>query len=228
MKVEKAVKDFKNYAKKHKGINSMVLNGYENSITPYILEEREMNVTQMDVFSRMMKDRIIFLGTGIDDQVANIVTAQILYLESCDVRPIKLYINSPGGSVYSGLAIYDTMQLVKAEVHTICIGMAASMGAILLAGGEAGHRHALSHSRVMIHQPMGGVSSGTQASDMDLTVKEINKLKKELYDILVAHTGQKYSKIEKDSDRDFWLTSSEAVEYKLIDSIYTKKVTAKK
>lgn len=213
--------DFKNYAIKHIGINSMVLNGFTSSITPYIMEERDLNVAQVDVFSRMMMDRIIFLGHAINDQVANIVTAQLLYLESVNHEPIKIYINSPGGSVYAGLGIYDTMQLVKSEVHTICTGLAASMGAVLLAAGEDGKRSALPHSRVMIHQPLGGAEG--QATDMEITVNEIKKLKKELYDILSVHSKQPFEKIAKDGERDYWMTSLEAKEYGLIDGIHSKR-----
>jgi len=215
--------EFKKFAN-HLGINSMVLHDYQKSfqsgITPYILEEREMRVTQMDVFSRLMMDRIIFLGSGIDDQVANIITGQLLFLSSIDPnRDIQMYINSPGGSVYAGLGIYDTMQLIKPDVATICTSMAASMGAVLMVAGSDGKRSALKHSRILIHQPMGGIQGGTQASDMEITVREINKLKKELYDIISLHSKQPYDKVEKDSDRDYWMTAEEAKSYGMIDEI---------
>ncbi|WP_128332017.1 ATP-dependent Clp endopeptidase proteolytic subunit ClpP [Apibacter sp. HY039] len=216
-------KEFIKYAVKHEGINSLTVDQYVvSSMTPYITEERKLNVAQMDVFSRLMMDRIIFLGTGIDDQVANIVTAQLLFLESTDAsKDIQIYVNSPGGGVYAGLGIYDTMQIIKPDVATICTGMAASMGAVLLTAGAAGKRSALKHSRVMIHQPLGGAQG--QASDMEITLKEILKLKKELYDILSNHSGQPFDKIEKDSDRDYWMTSAEAKEYGLIDEVLDKR-----
>ena len=216
-------KEFKNYAVKHEGINSLTVDQYITaSMTPYITEERKLNVAQMDVFSRLMMDRIIFLGTGIDDHVANIVTAQLLFLESTDSsKDIQIYVNSPGGGVYAGLGIYDTMQIIKPDVATICTGMAASMGAVLLTAGAAGKRSALKHSRVMIHQPLGGAQG--QATDMEITLKEILKLKKELYDILSSHSGQPFDKIEKDSDRDYWMTSTEAKEYGLIDEVLEKR-----
>lgn len=217
-------KDFKNYATKHLKVNSATLDSYVKSMTPYIMEERQLNVSQVDVFSRLMMDRIIFLGEGIDDRVANIITAQLLYLESCENKEIKLYINSPGGSVYAGLGIYDTMQIVKSPVHTICMGLAASMGAVLLTAGEPGHRYALTHSRVMIHQPSQSGDRGSQmASDMDINLKEINKLKKELYEIISEHSNTPFKKVEKDGDRDYWLTSTEAKEYGLIDAIYQRR-----
>ncbi len=182
------------------------------------MEERRMNVAQMDVFSRLMMDRIIFLGTAIDDQIANIIQAQLLFLESVDAtKDIQIYVNSPGGGVYAGLGIYDTMQLVKPDVATICTGMAASMGAVLLSAGAAGKRSALKHSRVMIHQPLGGAQG--QATDMEITLKEILKLKKELYDILAHHSGQTFEQIEKDGERDYWMTSQEAKEYGMIDEV---------
>ena len=216
--------EFNKYATKHHGINSMVLHDYQKSIqasiTPYILEEREMRVTQMDVFSRLMMDRIIFLGSGIDDQVANIITGQLLFLSSVDPKKdIQMYINSPGGSVYAGLGIYDTMQLISPDVATICTSMAASMGAVLMVAGAEGKRSALKHSRIMIHQPMGGISGGTQATDMEITVREINKLKKELYDIISTHSKQPFDKVEKDSDRDYWMTAAEAKAYGMVDDI---------
>jgi ATP-dependent Clp protease protease subunit len=194
----------------------------DNSLTPYIIEERQLNVAQMDVFSRLMMDRIIFLGTGINDQVANIVQAQLLFLESADAKKdIQIYMNSPGGSVYAGLGIYDTMQVVAPDVATICTGMAASMGAVLLCAGTKGKRSALKHSRVMIHQPMGGAQG--QASDMEITLQEILKLKKELYDIIANHSGQPFDKVEHDSDRDYWMTSEEAKAYGMIDEVLVSK-----
>ena len=192
------------------------------NLTPYIMEERRMNVAQMDVFSRLMMDRIIFLGTGIDDQVANIVTAQLLFLESADpAKDIQIYINSPGGSVYAGLGIYDTMQIIKPDIATICTGMAASMGAVLLVAGEKGKRSALRHSRVMIHQPSGGAQG--VASDMEINLREMLKLKKELYDIISEHSGQTYDWVEKASDRDYWMTSEEAKNFGMIDEVLVKK-----
>ena len=192
-------------------------------MTPYILEEREMRVSQMDIFSRLMMDRIIFLGTGIDDSVANIVVGQLLFLDSSNPgRDIQIYINSPGGSVYAGLGIYDTMQYITSDVSTICTGIAASMGAVLMCAGKKGKRTALKHSRVMIHQPLGGTQG--QASDMEITVKEIQKLKKELYDILAFHSGQPLKKIEKDSDRDYWMTAEEAKAYGMVDEVLIKKI----
>jgi ATP-dependent Clp protease protease subunit len=218
-------KEFRNFAVKGRGISGTATDDYMSHITnltPYIIEERQMNVTQMDVFSRLMKDRIIFLGTGVDDQVANIIVAQLLFLESVDSNnDITMYINSPGGGVYAGLGIYDTMQYVKPDVATICTGLAASMGAVLLSGGAANKRGALPHSRVMIHQPLGGAQG--QASDMEIVVKEVLKLKKELYDILAHHTGQKVTQIEKDSDRDKWFIANEAKEYGLIDQVLERK-----
>lgn len=215
-------REFKKYATKHLGINSITLDHYIENMTPYIMEEREMRVSQMDIFSRLMMDRIIFLGTGIDDQVANIVIGQLLFLDSSNPgRDIQIYINSPGGSVYAGLGIYDTMQFITSDVSTICTGMAASMGAVLMCAGAKGKRTALRHSRVMIHQPLGGAQG--QASDMEITVKEIQKLKKELYDIIAFHSGQPYKKIEKDADRDYWLTANEAKEYGLVDEVLIKK-----
>lgn len=217
--------EFRKFAVHHRGISGNTFDSYVNHITnltPNIIEERQMNIAVMDVFSRLMRDRIIFLGTGIDDYVANIVVAQLLFLESTDSKKdILLYINSPGGSVYAGLGIYDTMQYVRPEVNTICTGMAASMGAILLCAGEKDKRAALPHSRVMIHQPMGGV--GGQASDIAITAKEIQKMKKELYDILVKHTGKDYEQVHEDADRDFWMTSKEAKEYGLIDEVLIRE-----
>jgi ATP-dependent Clp protease, protease subunit len=211
--------EFNKYATKHVGINSMTLNHYiESSMTPYIIEERPMNMTQMDVFSRLMMDRIIFLGTGINDQVANIINAQLLFLESADPKKdIQIYINSPGGSVYAGLGIYDTMQYIRPDVATICTGMAASMGAVLLCAGADGKRTALKHSRVMIHQPMGGAQG--QATDIEITAREIQKLKKELYDIIAKHSKQPYDKVWADSDRDYWMIADEAKEYGMVDEV---------
>jgi ATP-dependent Clp protease protease subunit len=191
---------------------------FTNSLTPYIIEERQLNVASMDVFSRLMMDRIIFLGTPIDDYIANIVQAQLLFLESADPsKDIQIYFNTPGGSVHAGLGIYDTMQIISPEIATICTGMAASMGAVLLTAGTKGKRSALKHSRVMIHQPMGGASG--QASDIEITAREIMKLKKELYDIIAIHSGKTYSQVEKDADRDYWMTSTEAKEYGMIDEV---------
>ncbi|MBO4690212.1 MAG: ATP-dependent Clp endopeptidase proteolytic subunit ClpP [Paludibacteraceae bacterium] len=191
-------------------------------ISPTILEERQLNVTQMDVFSRLMMDRVIFLGTEVNDYTANVIQAQLLYLDSVDSeRDIHLYLNTPGGSVYAGLGIYDTMQFVRAKVATICTGLAASMGAVLLVAGEKGMRAALPHSRVMIHQPLGGVQG--QASDIEITAKEILKLKEELYTIISDHSGKTVEQIRQDADRDHWLTAQEALEYGMIDKVYTKK-----
>lgn len=218
--------DFKNYATKHLGMNGNALDSYISAsaryINPTIIEERQLNVAHMDVFSRLMMDRIIFLGTEIDDYTANVVQAQLLYLDSSDPgKDIAIYLNTPGGSVYSGLGIYDTMQFIQSEVSTICTGLAASMGAILLAAGANGKRSALRHSRIMIHQPLGGIYG--QASDIDITAKEILKIKQELYNILVEHTGQNYETVEKDADRDHWMTSQEALDYGLIDKILVKQ-----
>jgi ATP-dependent Clp protease protease subunit len=212
-------KEFKKFATMHMGINSMVVDHYiESSLTPYIIEERPLNMTQMDVFSRLMMDRIIFLGTGINDQVANIINAQLLFLESADAKKdIQIYLNSPGGSVYAGLGIYDTMQYIRPDVATICTGMAASMGAVLLCAGAEGKRSALKHSRVMIHQPLGGAQG--QASDIEITAREIQKLKKELYDIIAKHSKQDYEKVWGDSDRDYWMTSEEAKAYGMVDEV---------
>lgn len=211
--------EFKKYATGHAGISSMHLDTYiQSSMTPYITEERKLNVAQMDVFSRLMMDRIIFLGTGVDDHVANIIQAQLLFLESVDAnKDIQIYLNTPGGSVYAGLGIYDTMQYIKPDVATICTGMAASMGAVLLCAGEKGKRTALKHSRVMIHQPLGGARG--QASDIEITAREIMKLKKELYDIISSHSGQDFDKVSADSDRDYWMTATEAAEYGMIDEV---------
>ena len=215
--------EFRKYATKHHGINSMHLDTFiESSMTPYIIEERSLNVAQMDVFSRLMMDRIIFLGTGINDHVANIITAQLLFLESVDAKKdIQIYLNSPGGGVYAGLGIYDTMQYIQPDVATICTGMAASMGAVLLCAGAPGKRSALPHSRVMIHQPLGGASG--QASDIEITAREIQKLKKELYDIISNHSGQDYDKVHADSDRDYWMIAEEAKAYGMIDEVLIRK-----
>ena len=193
----------------------------DSYISPSILEERQLNVTQMDVFSRLMMDRIIFLGTEVNDYTANVIQAQLLYLDSVDSdKDISIYLNTPGGSVYAGLGIYDTMQFVKSRVATICTGMAASMGAVLLVAGEKGMRAALPHSRVMIHQPMGGIQG--QASDIEITAKEILKLKDELYQIISDHSGQSMDKIRQDADRDYWMTAAEAMEYGMIDKVYKR------
>jgi len=214
--------DFKKYATKHQGISSMTLHNYRSSVTPYIMEERELNVAQIDVFSRLMMERVIFLGTAIDDRVSNIIEAQLLYLESIDKEsPIQIYVNSPGGSVYAGLGIYDTMQYIKPEISTICTGLAASMAAVLLCAGTKGKRYALPHSRIMIHQPLGGAEG--QATDIEITAKEIGKLKTELYEIISKHTGQDYDKVYRDSERDYWMKSIEAKEYGMIDSILERK-----
>ncbi len=211
--------EFRKYATKHMGISSMYVDHYiESSMTPYIIEERPLNMTQMDVFSRLMMDRIIFLGSGINDQVGNIINAQLLFLESVDTKKdIQIYLNSPGGSVYAGLGIYDTMQYIRPDVATICTGMAASMGAVLLCAGADGKRSALKHSRVMIHQPLGGAQG--QASDIEITAREIQKLKKELYDIIAKHSKQDYDKVWSDSDRDYWMTSEEAKAYGMVDEV---------
>ena len=215
-------KEFEKYAVKHKGISSNTLHGYVNhnvtNLTPNIIEERPMNVAVMDVYSRLMMDRIIFLGYPINDEVANIITAQLLFLESTDrTRDIQLYVNSPGGGVYAGLGLYDTMQFVTPDISTICTGMAASMAAVLMCAGAPGKRSALKHSRIMMHQPSAGAAG--QASDVEITVNEVRKLKSELYEILSNHTGQKVEKIAKDSNRDFWMTADEAKEYGLIDEV---------
>lgn len=218
--------DFEKFATKKMGMNSMVLHdvvSMQNQyLNPYILEERQLNVTQMDVFSRLMMDRIIFLGTQIDDYTANTLQAQLLYLDSADPgKDISIYINSPGGSVYAGLGIYDTMQFVQSDVATICTGMAASMAAVLLVAGQEGKRSALTHSRVMIHQPMGGAQG--QASDIEITAREIQKLKKELYTIIADHSHTEFDKVWADSDRDYWMTAQEAHEYGMIDRVLSRK-----
>lgn len=218
--------EFDKFAMGKMGISSLHLDNYKSIsagyINPTIIEERQLNVAQMDVFSRLMMDRVLFLGCQISDEVANIIQAQLLFLESVDSKKdVSIYINSPGGSVYAGLGIYDTIQLINCDVATICTGMAASMGAILLTSGTKGKRSALTHSKVMIHQPLGGVQG--QASDIEITAREILKTKAELYTILSLHSGVSVKKIEKDSDRDYWMTSQEAVQYGLIDKVLTKK-----
>ena len=213
--------EFQHYAVKHRGIPSTTLSSYTRALTPYIIEERQLNVAQMDVFSRLMMDRIIFMGTAVDDEVANIIQAQLLFMESVDAKKdIQIYLNSPGGGVYAGLGIYDTMQYIAPDVATICTGMAASFGAVLLCAGAKGKRTALRHSRIMIHQPLSGTEG--QASDMEIAMNEVRKVKKELYDIISRHTGQPYERIEKDSDRDCWMTSTEAKAYGLIDEVLVK------
>ncbi len=218
--------DFRKYATKHLGINGLVLDEVMSAqaqyMNPYILEERQLNVTQMDVFSRLMMDRIIFLGTQIDDYVANTIMAQLLFLEQNDPgKDINIYLNSPGGSVTAGLGIYDTMQFISSDVATICTGMAASMAAVLLVAGKEGKRSALPHSRVMIHQPLGGVQG--QASDIEIEAKEIMKFKKELYTIISEHSHTPYDKVWNDSDRNYWMTAEEAKEYGMIDQVLKKK-----
>ena len=238
------IKDFEKFATGHLGMNSNTLYTYANAleknaagfksvaptadyINPYILEERQLNVAQMDVFSRLMMDRIIFLGTQVTDQSANIIQAQLLYLDSVDPeKDISIYVNSPGGSVYAGLGIYDTMQYIHSDVATICTGMAASMAAVLLVAGEKGKRSALPHSRVMIHQPMGGIQG--QASDIEITAREILKLKDELYHIIADHSGQPFEKVAADSDRDYWMTAREAKDYGMIDRVLENPVKDKK
>lgn len=218
-------KEFRKYATKHAGISSITTDKFISSVegmTRTVIEERPVNFREIDVFSRLMADRIIFLGTAIDDYIANIVQAQLLFLESMDQRrDIQMYINSPGGSVYAGLGIYDTMQYVNPEVATICTGMAASMAAVLMASGDKGKRAALPHSRIMIHQPSGGMQG--QSRDMEITLKQMQELRKDLYEILAKHTGQKYDKIEQDSDRDYWMRAQEAKEYGLIDEVLIRK-----
>ncbi|MBQ2025660.1 MAG: ATP-dependent Clp endopeptidase proteolytic subunit ClpP [Paludibacteraceae bacterium] len=217
--------EFRKYATKHLGMNGLALDQYmditSSYISPTIIEERQLNVAQMDVFSRLMMDRIIFLGTQVDDYTANVIQAQLLYLDSADPgKDISIYLNTPGGSVYAGLGIYDTMQFISSDVATICTGMAASMGAVLLTAGAKGKRSALKHSRVMIHQPLGGVQG--QASDIEITAREIQKLKQELYTIIADHSGNPFERIEKDSDRDYWMTAQEAKEYGMIDEVLIK------
>lgn len=218
--------DFRKYAIGHMGMSGARIDSYQSLlnayISPTIIEERQLNIASMDVFSRLMMDRIIFLGLPIDDYVANIVQAQLLYLESADPsKDIQIYLNSPGGSVHAGLGIYDTMQYIGAEVSTICTGMAASMAAVLLAAGTKGKRSGLKHSRMMIHQPMGGAQG--RVSDIEITVREIQKLKRELYEIIAHHTGNPFEKVEKDSDRDYWMTSEEAKAYGMIDEVLVRQ-----
>lgn len=225
-------KDFRNFAVHHLGMNGLAFDQYASRtsaaaspvasyINPTIIEERQLNVAQMDVFSRLMMDRVIFLGTEVNDYTANVIQAQLLYLDSTDPgKDISIYINSPGGSVYAGLGIYDTMQYVTSDVATLCTGMAASMAAVLLVSGQKGKRYALRHSRVMIHQPMGGAQG--QASDIEITAREIKKLKTELYNIIAEHSGQPFEKVESDSDRDYWMTSQEALDYGMIDRVLVK------
>ena len=219
-------KEFEKFAIKDQGISSTYYNKiissmYPENMTPYIIEERQLNISQLDVFSRLMMDRILFLGTGINDNIANIVQAQLLFLESVDAnKDIQMYINSPGGSVYAGLGIYDTMQFIKPDVATICTGMAASMGAVLLCAGADGKRSALPHSRVMIHQPSGGAQG--VASDMEINLREMLKLKDELYHIIAKHSKQDFDKVYKDSERDYWMIAAEAKEYGMIDEVLTR------
>ncbi len=217
--------EFRNYAVNHMGMSGLTVDDYMKhnvqNMTPNIIEERPMRFAAIDVFSRLIMDRIIFLGTGIDDRVANVVVAQLLFLESVDAKKdVLMYINSPGGSVYAGLGMYDTMQYIRPEVATICTSLAASMGAVLLAGGAAGKRTALPHARVMIHQPSGGMQG--QSRDMEITVKQIVELRSELYEILAKHTGKSYEEIDRDSDRDYWMKAHEAKEYGLVDEVLTR------
>ncbi|MBK6963256.1 MAG: ATP-dependent Clp endopeptidase proteolytic subunit ClpP [Bacteroidales bacterium] len=219
--------EFRKYATGHRGISSLTLDKFTSTfngyISPTIIEERQLNIATMDVFSRLMMDRIIFLGVPIDDYVANIIQAQLLFLESVDPKKdIQIYLNTPGGSVYAGLGIYDTMQYIAPDVATICTGMAASMGAVLLCAGQEGKRTALKHSRILIHQPMGGAQG--QASDIEITTREILKLKKELYEIIAQHSKQPFKKIEKDSDRDYWMTAEEAKAYGMIDEVLVRGI----
>ncbi|CAN5638331.1 ATP-dependent Clp endopeptidase proteolytic subunit ClpP [soil metagenome] len=219
--------EFRKYATKHMGINSLTVDSVISTvradyISPTIIEERQLNVASMDVFSRLMMDRIIFLGVGINDYVSNVIQAQLLFLESVDAKKdIQIYMNSPGGSVYAGLGIYDTMQFIQPNIATICTGMAASMAAVLMCAGEKGKRSALPHSRIMIHQPMGGAEG--QASDIEITAREIQKLKKELYDIIANHSGQTVEKVWADSDRDYWMTAQEAKDYGMVDEVLIRK-----
>lgn len=220
--------EFKKYATKHLGMNGIALDSYMNIsssyISPTIIEERQLNVAQMDVFSRLMMDRIIFLGTQIDDYTANVIQAQLLYLDTSEPgKDISIYINSPGGVVYAGLGIYDTIQYISSNVSTICTGIAASMASIILVAGAKGKRFALDHSRVMMHQPMGGMQG--QAADMEITVRQIVKIKEELYRIIAYHSGKSYEDIERDSDRDYWMTAMEAKEYGMIDDVLSKKIS---
>ena len=225
--------EFRNYAVHHLGMNGLALDQYmaknekaaaitSSYISPTIIEERQLNVAQMDVFSRLMMDRIIFLGTDVNDYSANVIQAQLLFLDSAEPgKDVSIYINSPGGSVYAGLGIYDTMQYIQSDVSTICTGMAASMAAVLLVAGEKGKRFALKHSRIMIHPPMGGAQG--QASDIEITAREIQKLKKELYEIIATHSGQPFEKVERDSDRDYWMTAFEAKDYGMIDDVLLRQ-----
>ena len=218
--------DFKKYANDKAGLSSLSLHrfssAYSGYISPTIIEERQLNVASMDVFSRLMMDRIIFLGVPIDDTVANIIQAQLLYLESTDpTKDIQIYFNTPGGHVHAGLGIYDTMQYISADVATICTGMAASMGAVLLTAGTKGKRSALEHSRIMIHQPMGGATG--PASDIEITAREILKIKAELYQIIAKHSGKSIKSVEKDADRDYWMTAEEGVKYGMIDEILKRE-----
>jgi ATP-dependent Clp protease protease subunit len=219
--------EFRKYATKHMGINSLTVDNVISTvradyISPTIIEERQLNVASMDVFSRLMMDRIIFLGVGINDYVSNVIQAQLLFLESVDAKKdIQIYMNSPGGSVYAGLGIYDTMQFIQPNIATICTGMAASMAAVLMCAGEKGKRSALPHSRIMIHQPMGGAEG--QASDIEITAREIQKLKKELYEIIASHSGQPNDKVWADSDRDYWMTAQEAKDYGMVDEVLIRK-----
>lgn len=219
--------EFRKYATKHMGINSLTVDRFTSSvhadyISPTIIEERQLNVASMDVFSRLMMDRIIFLGVGINDYVSNVIQAQLLFLESVDAKKdIQIYMNSPGGSVYAGLGIYDTMQFIQPNIATICTGMAASMAAVLMCAGEKGKRSALPHARIMIHQPMGGAEG--QASDIEITAREIQKLKKELYEIISNHSGQTSEKVWADSDRDYWMTAQEAKDYGMVDEVLIRK-----
>lgn len=219
--------EFRKYAVKHKGMNGLTVDRFVSGvnadyISPTIIEERQLNIATMDVFSRLMMDRIIFLGVGINDYVSNIIQAQLLFLESVDAKKdIQIYMNSPGGSVYAGLGIYDTMQFIQPSIATICTGMAASMAAVLMCAGAKGKRAALKHARIMIHQPMGGAEG--QASDIEITAREIQKLKKELYEIIASHSGQTYDKVWADSDRDHWMTADESKEYGMIDEVLTRK-----
>jgi ATP-dependent Clp protease protease subunit len=219
--------EFKKYATKHLGISSLTIDKYasvyNNYISPTIIEERQLNIAQMDVFSRLMMDRIIFLGLPIDDYVANIIQAQLLYLDSSDPgKDIQIYFNTPGGAVHAGLGIYDTMQYISCDIATICTGMAASMGAVLLCAGTKGKRSALKHSRIMIHQPMGGAQG--PASDIEITAREILKLRNELYNIIAEHSGNPVKKVEKDADRDYWMTANEALKYGMIDDVMIRSV----
>ena len=219
--------EFRKYATKHMGINSITVDKVMSTvradyISPTIIEERQLNVASMDVFSRLMMDRIIFLGVGINDYVSNVIQAQLLFLESVDAKKdIQIYMNSPGGSVYAGLGIYDTMQFIQPSIATICTGMAASMAAVLMTAGDKGKRAALPHARIMIHQPMGGAEG--QASDIEITAREIQKLKKELYEIIATHSGQTYEKVWADSDRDYWMTAQEAKDYGMVDEVLVRK-----